>query len=133
MPAKLTLTAADLKRGTIIEEKTWYPIVVTAVKSELAKDQQSTNVVVDAEILPSSDPAKQKYAGVPVRRYFSEKAPGMAKNYISACGVVIPEEGGEFDLEPSVGRQMEAYIGQRLDDNGRMQNDVIDFRPMKTA
>jgi len=131
MPAKLTLTAQDLKRGTIIEEASWYPIVITAVKEEMNSKGDAKNVVVDGELLPSSDPNKQKYAGVPIRRYFSEKAPGMAKNYITACGVVIGEEGGEFDLEGSVGRQMEAYIKTRLDDNGRMQNDVVDFRPLK--
>ena len=131
MPAKLTLTAADLKRGTIIEDASWYPIVITAVKEEMNSKGDAKNIIVDAELLPSSDPNKQKYAGVPIRRYFSEKAPGMAKNYIIACGVTVGEEGGEFDLEGSVGRQMESYIKTRLDDNGRMQNDVVDFRPLK--
>lgn len=125
--AKLTITPEDLKSRLVLDAN-WYPVQIDSVVEELNKKGDANNIVVDMTVLSSGDDEKDKFAGVSLRRYFSEKAPGMAANFIIACGgSVDPTTGGEFDLSGAVGKQIEAYCKPRQYE-GRMVNDVVDFR-----
>ena len=127
--AKLTITPQDMKRSTVLDQG-WYPVEVTAVTEEPNAKMDSTNIVVDLVGLPSSDPDKAKGAGVPLRRYFTEKAPSFAVTYIRACGGSVTDAGGTFDIASSVGRKLEAFVKPRPYE-GRMTNDVADFRKLE--
>lgn len=127
--AKLSISVQDMKRSTVLDQG-WYPVEVTAVTEEPNAKGDSTNIIVDMVGLTSSDPDKNKAAGVPLRRYFTEKAPGFAVNFIRACGGSIGDEGGTFDLATAVGRKLEAFVKPRPYE-GRMTNDVADFKKLE--
>lgn len=124
---KLQITPEDLKRSLVCDAN-WYPVHIDAVTEELNKKGDANNIIVDMTIVKSGDEDKDQFAGVTLRRYFSEKAPGMAAGFITACGGSIdPETGGEFDLEGAAGKTIEAFVKPRQYE-GRMVNDVSDFR-----
>jgi hypothetical protein len=127
--AKLTISASDMKRSTVLDQG-WYLVEVTSVNEEPNAKGDSTNIIVDLVGLPSSDPDKNKASGVPLRRYFTEKAPGFAVNFIKACGGSVSDEGGTFDLSSAVGRKLQAFVKPRPYE-GRMTNDVADFRALE--
>ena len=125
--AKLTITPEDLKARLVLDAN-WYPVQIDTVVEEVNKKGDAQNIIVDMTVLSSGDEDKDKFAGCNLRRYFSEKAPGMAINFIVACGGSIDEEaGGDFELESAAGKQVEAYVKPRQYE-GRMVNDVVDFR-----
>jgi hypothetical protein len=124
---KLNITPEDLKKAMVCDAN-WYPVNIDSVTEETNKKGDAQNIIIDMTVLPSEDEDKNKFAGVTLRRYFSEKAPGMASNFIVACGGTIDTEtGGEFELESAAGKQIEAYVKPRQYE-GRMVNDVVDFR-----
>jgi hypothetical protein len=124
---KLSITPEDLKRSLVCDAN-WYPVHIDSVTEELNKKGDANNIIVDMTVVQSGDEDKDKFVGVSLRRYFSEKAPGMATNFIIACGGAIdPESGGEFELESAAGKQVEAYVKPRQYE-GRMVNDVVDFQ-----
>jgi len=127
MSIKMRYTAEDLLRGTLIEESNWYPVLVKDIRTAEAESDGSQNVIVD--LLIQGD----KYTGVPVLRYFNEKAPGFIKDYAEACGVALAEKGGEFEFESTKGKVIEAYIEQRKDNKGNLQNNVARFRKRVVA
>ena len=66
--------------------------------------------------------------GVIFQRAFSEKAPAMAIPYIEAVlGRAIDEDGGSFDLNATIGEELNFYVKNKEWD-GAMRNDVADFR-----
>ncbi len=127
--AKLTISPQDMKRSVVLDQG-WYNVEVTTVTEEDNAKGDAKNIVVDLVGLPSADPDKNKAAGVPLRRYFTEKAPGFAVNFIRACGASVGDEGGTFDIASSVGRKMQAFVKPRPYE-GRMTNDVADFKPLE--
>ncbi len=130
--AKLTITPQDLKARLVLDAN-WYPVHIDTVVEELNKKGDANNVIIDMTVLTSGDADKDKFSDCTLRRYFSEKAPGMAINFIVACGGSINEdEGGEFELESAAGKQIEAYVKPRQYE-GRMVNDVVDFRATEEA
>jgi hypothetical protein len=130
--AKLTITPEDLKARLVLDAN-WYPVAINTVVEEINKKGDANNVIIDMTVLHSGDEDKDKFEQCTLRRYFSEKAPGMAINFIVACGGSINEdEGGEFELESAVGKQIEAYVKPRQYE-GRMVNDVVDFRAPEEA
>ena len=130
--AKLTITPQDLKARLVLDAN-WYPVHIDTVVEELNKKGDANNVVVDMTVLTSGNAEKDKFSDCTLRRYFSEKAPGMAINFIVACGGSIDEDaGGEFELESAAGKSIEAYVKPRQYE-GRMVNDVVDFRAPEEA
>ena len=130
--AKLTITPEDLKRSMILDAN-WYPVRITEVVEEKNKKGDAMNIVIDMIVESSGNEEKDKFEGCELRRYFSEKAPGMAQGYIIACGGSIdPELGGEFEFDNTVGRQIEAYVKPRTYES-RLVNDVADFRAPQEA
>jgi len=129
---KLSITPEDLKR-TLICDANWYPVKVMEVVKERNKAGDSDNIVVDLVIESSGNEEKDKFEGVTLRHWFTEKRPEFASGYIIACGGSIdPEVGGEFEFDGTVGRQIEAYVKSRTYEN-RLQNVIVDFRSPQEA
>lgn len=122
MSIKMRYKAEDLLRGTLIEEAAWYPVTVEGIREDRAESDGSQNIIVDLKIVDG------KYKGVPVMRYFNEKAPGFIKDYAAANGVDLDESGGEFEFEQTKNNTIEAFIEQRKDNKGNLQNNVSRFR-----
>jgi hypothetical protein len=115
-------TAEDLLRGTAIDKAAWYPVHVKDVRESEAETDGSQNVIVDLVVEDG------EFKGVPVMRYFNEKAPGFIKDYAAANGIDLDASGGVFDFEATKGAHIDAFIEQRKDNKGNLQNNVSRFR-----
>lgn len=120
--AKMHYSAEDLLRGTLIEEAAWYPVAVKDIREEEAEKDNSQNIIVELTIEGG------RYNGVPVLRWFNEKAPGFIKDYASANGIDLDKNGGDFDFDVTKGAHIDAFIEQRKDNKGNLQNNVARFR-----
>lgn len=121
MAIRMRYTAEDLLRGTLIDKPAWYPVVVKDIREDAADTDGSQNVIVDL-VIEGPD-----HRGVPVMRYFNEKAPGFIKDYADACGHKLQGDG-EFEFEQTKGQHIDAFIEQRKDNKGNLQNNVSRFR-----
>ena len=119
---KMRYTAEDLLRGTLIEEASWYPTKVSKIEEAEADTDKSQNVIVHLTILDG------KYKGVPLMRYFNEKAPGFIKDYAAACGIDLDEKGGEFNFDSTLNKVIDTFVEQRKDNKGNLQNNCARFR-----
>jgi hypothetical protein len=119
---KMRYTAEDLLRGTLIEEAAWYPTKVSKIEEAEADTDKSQNVIVHLTILDG------KYKGVPLMRYFNEKAPGFIKDYAEACGFSLNEKGGDFDFDATLNKVIDTFVEQRKDNKGNLQNNCARFR-----
>lgn len=128
MALTFKVTREDMLRSKVLNPA-WYVAKVVKVWQETAKsDGESTNTWIEFSILSGPDQEDGSKANdTPVRRCFSEKAPGFILPYLKACGTQVKEGGGDYDIEKSVGIVMELYIVNRMWE-GSMQNDVKDFR-----
>lgn len=129
MPITFTVTKEDILRSKVLNPG-WYKAKITKVSQEPAKSDggESTNTWVDLSVV--SGPLQNDGSSptdVPVRRCFSEKAPGFILPFLKALNTKVEAGGGQFDLERSVGREVMVYIKNR-EWQGSMQNDVADFR-----
>lgn len=120
--AKMRYTAEDLLRGTQIEEAGWYDLTTTKIEEAEAEKDSSQNIIVHATIEGG------KYNGVPILRWFNEKAPGFIKDYAEACGVDLDKTGGEFDFDLTKGKRYQGFIEQRKDNKGNLQNNIARYR-----
>lgn len=122
---KLKITPQDANRGKVVDPDQWYPVEITKVEEKEASTDKSMNLNLEAKILTG------KFKDVPLRRTFNEKAPGFLVNFIKALGGVISDtEDTEVEVsENLIGRKMQWFVGNRMYE-GRMQNDVKDFRPI---
>jgi len=127
MSIKMRYSAEDLLRGTQIEEAEWYPVLVKDIREDSAETDGSQNVIVELVVEDG------KYKGVPVLRYFNEKAPGFIKDFAAANGVELVASGGTFEFESAKGKHIDAFIEQRKDNKGNMQNNVSRFRKRSVA
>ena len=123
--AKFKITPEDMKRGTVLAPG-WYPVVINDVHDEPAGTDGSTNTIVEMST------TGEKFPGVPLKRYFNEKSPSFAIDYIQAVGGTLGEAGGEFNLEAGKGRKCEVYVANEMY-KGRMQNRVEGFRPLQAS
>lgn len=122
MSIRMRYSAEDLLRGTLIEEAEWYPVLIKDIREDSAETDGSQNVIVDLVIEDG------KYKGVPVLRYFNEKAPGFIKDFAAANGIDLDAKGGTFEFEATKGKHLDAFIEQRKDNKGNMQNNISRFR-----
>lgn len=118
-----TITPEDMLRDKVLDPG-WYPAKVKEVSQEPAKTDGSTNTIVDLTV------ASGPNAGVPLRRYFSEKAPGFALNFIRSLGVALGPQGGTVDLSKAKGKVVEVYVKNETWE-GRLRNSVEDFRAVQ--
>lgn len=127
MSIRMRYKAEDLLRGTAIEKPAWYPLLVKDIREEPADTDGSQNVIVDLEIEDG------EYKGVPVMRYFNEKAPGFIKDYAAACGIDLDATGGVFEFDNTKNMHIDGFIEQRKDNKGNLQNNVARFRKRLTV
>ena len=116
----------DMLRSKTVEPG-WYKARITKVSQEAAGTDGSTNTWVDF-IITQDGPFKD----VPVRRNFNEKAPGFIVPFVTALGTKVGENGGNFDIELSKGKEMLIYIKNGMWTN-RPQNNVEDFKSLSAA
>lgn len=131
MPMTFVVTRTDMLRSKVLDPA-WYKVKVTKVSQEEANTDSSMNTWIDFVVL--SGPAQKdgsQPVDVPLRRCFNEKAPGFIVPFLSACGTKVGENGGNFDIERSVGREMFVYVKNRLWENN-LQNDVADYRSVES-
>lgn len=124
---KFTVTREDMLRSKIVDPG-WYKAKVSNVTQEPSNAGDSTNTWIHFTILggpPQKD--KSNIVDTPVRRCFSEKAPGFIVPFLIACGANVTEDGGDFDLEHARGKEMMIYIKTGMYE-GKPQNNVEDFK-----
>ena len=120
---KLHLGPEDILRGKIVEVG-WHEGVVKEVVESAASTDKSTNWKIVCIIREGG-----KYDGVPVEKYFNEKAPGFAINFLKSMGFQIDEKsGGDFDLQKTAGRPV-AFFVETGEFQGTPNNKIKDFRP----
>lgn len=122
MPLSFVITREDMLRSTVIEPG-WYKVLITKVLQEPAKTDGSTNTWIDMVI--QEGPRKD----VPLRKNFSEKAPGFAIPFLAALGKKIGDQGGTVDMEQAKGKTLLVYVKNGMYNN-QMQNQVEDFKPV---
>jgi hypothetical protein len=125
----ITWTEEDIKRGTLVDPS-WYLAEIVDMFDKISKAGDSTNTVVDFKII-SNEGGDTKFAGVPVRIWLSEKAPGLWKGFLSAFGIAMNPKGGSFDPQPDRFKGKRLYIMVTNEPfEGRMTNKVADYRPV---
>jgi len=127
MAIRLNITPTDVKAQKLVRPG-WYNVKVVEVKEELAKDKESTNIVVDIVGLEGDAD------GVPVKNWFSEKFPQGGISFVKACGGQVSEETGvdpSFDWERQVGKTVKAHIVTNRGKDGQQppRNSVDEWAP----
>jgi hypothetical protein len=124
---KLHLSPEDILRGKLVDVG-WHEGIVKSIDESAASTDQSTNWKLTIIIREGG-----KFDGVPLERYFNEKAPGFAINYLKACGFTIDEKtGGDFDLQKTVSRPIGFFV-EIGEYQKRPKNEIKDFRPSQLA
>jgi len=121
------VTEEDLLRGVTVAPG-WLTCLVKELNQEPSAAGDSLNTIVDLVIVEDGE-----YKGVPLRRYFNEKAPGLAVTFFEACGAKVnkPAPGQSIQLppwEPCKGKTIEVMVTNG-EYRGRKTNVVEDFRP----
>lgn len=127
MAVKFTVTREDMLRSKILDPG-WYRMRVKKVWQEASAAGDSTNTWVEFTVI--SGPAQKDHSDAkdtPVRRCFSEKAPGFIVPFLKAAGAQVAADGGDFDVEKSVGKEMGVYIENKMYEN-KPQNNAADFK-----
>lgn len=133
--AKMRVTKEDLLKSKPIEPA-WYPAEVTSYEQKPAgkdaKNPGSLNTTFKFKLLEGAvSPTNKDMAGAIVYRLFNEAGMGFAAPFIAVVRDVleVDPEGVEFDPDEAKGKKMLVYIQNRMYE-GRMQNEVADFRPI---
>lgn len=119
------ITREDMLRSKVIEPG-WYPVLIKNVTQEPAKTDGSTNTWVDMVI--TDGPQKD----VPLRKNFSEKAPGFAVPFLRALGTEVGENGATVDMDRAKGKKIMVYVLNKMFNN-QQQNSVEDFKSLSAA
>ena len=127
MPIPFTVTREDLLRSKTLDPG-WYKATIKKIWQEPSNAGDSTNTWAEFSVVEG--PAQKDNSnpqGTPLRRCFSEKAPGMIVPFLVAMGAKVTENGGTFDVEKGVGRDILVYNENKMYE-GRMLNNVSDFK-----
>lgn len=129
--AKLNITPKDVKAQKLVRPG-WYLAKITEVMESLAKDKESTNIVVDVE------GAEGDCLGVPIKTWFSEKFTQGAIPFVKATGGRVTEEEGidpDYDFENQVNKTVKIHVvtsrGKNNDEKPR--NVIDDWAPAHQA
>lgn len=119
----------DIKRGTLVTPG-WYLAEITAMFDKSSKAGDSTNTIVDFKI-EKNEGGEEKFAGVPIRIWLSEKAPGLWKGFLGAFGLSMDPKGGSLDLQPARFKGKKCMIMVTNEPfESRMTNKIQDYRPV---
>jgi hypothetical protein len=122
----------DILRGKIVRPG-WYRVRIDQVNNGLSKRGDSTNYRIDGTILRSAEDGSEEFAGVPTPFWnFNSKFLTPMIGFFSAFGVDV-QETKRADVDATVGKELEVFIGNGLGEDGRMQNQINDqYRPATT-
>lgn len=113
--------------NSIVVDPAWYRVLITEVQEKDSKDFQSKNTWLKGKILFNADTGDKKFEGAktPFLWLFNSKAAWSAVGFCTALGME-PKEGSRarLDAETLVGKQIDMFIGQGLDQNQRVCNVV---------
>lgn len=124
MPKFIVPASAKAAR-TLLEPEKWYRFKVTRYTPKKAKTDGSWNHII--ELTGTNNAAV-------VTRFFNEKMPQFAIEFIEACGVDVSEtEDTSVDFDQAIGTEVEAYIVHRKTDDDKLINDAKDFRRVVLA
>ena len=126
-PLTFVVTREDMLRSKTLDPG-WYKAKVKRLWQEPSNAGDSTNTWLEMIVIAGPEQKdKSNVADTPVRRVFSEKAPGMIVPFLKACGAQVGENGGNFDLNKCVGRELLFYNETRMWE-GKPQNSAVDFK-----
>lgn len=111
--AVIRLTREDILQTKLVDSADWYRCKVSKFAVEPAKKDQSTNYVFYCNV------AEGKEQGVPARVSFSEKFLGPFAGFARACGEDVSEEGGAFNPEAFVGKELYIFIEPKENPNDK--------------
>lgn len=121
---RVTYTEQDIKRGTILEPG-WYLCEITDVTEKEAKEDKSTNFIIDFKVLSSKN---AELNGVPLRRYFNEKVPNFMKSFIEVFAGKV-EAGKTYEITRDLVTKRLMVNVARGEYQGQPKNDPADFAP----
>lgn len=124
---RMNITPQDVKSQKLVRPG-WYLVKILEIKEELAKDKESTNIVLD--VVGNEGDAM----GVPIKVWFSEKFPAGAIGFVKACGGRVSEDEGvdpSFDWESQRGRSVKAKIvtNRGKDGQDKPRNAIDEWAP----
>lgn len=131
MAIRMNITPTDVKATKIVKPQ-WYQMKIVEVKEELAKDKESTNVVI--ALIGQEGDAN----GVPFKSWISEKFPGGGIAFVRATGGRVTEDEGidpNYDFKAQEGKTVLAKVttSRGKDGTGKPMNSIEDFAPAKTS
>lgn len=116
MSPVISFSDKDLLRGKVITPG-WYIVRIDQIGEKLAKNQESTNYLVEGTILGNADDGSTEFANFPLEWNFNSKAMGFAVGYFKALGFEV-EAGKRYDLAATAGKQLKVFI----------ENDIYEGR-----
>jgi hypothetical protein len=131
MAITIDITREDLLRGEAVEKPLWLPLLIEDVGERLAKDEKSTNYVINVRVTGG------EYTGKTIECIISEKGPGMAMLYrliSAATKIPIDRKNGlrGFTLESLVGKRVMGFDKPR-EWESRMLDSIVDWKPFDVA
>jgi hypothetical protein len=123
-----SISKEDMLRSKVLKPGVYVLVVKNITQGPGKNDPQSTTTTVDFTVDSGPDP---NAVGVPIRYWLSEKAAGLAKDFLEkVTNQQISDEGlANMKLAPLVGRKVKAYIKPEKY-LGRDQNKIDGFLPM---
>jgi len=122
MPMQFNVSRDDLLRATVIKPGLYLLKVESVTQGPGKNDPQSITTTVNMKIVSGPDP---KAVGVPITTWFSEKAAGLAVEFLEAITKSkIPEGGVNIDLEAAIGREVKGYV-ENEKYQGKLQNKIV--------
>jgi hypothetical protein len=123
-----SISKEDMLRSKVLKPGVYVLLIKNISQGPGKNDPQSTTTQVDFTVETGPDP---EAVGVPIRYWISEKAAGLAVDFLEkVTNQKIPQDGlANLKLAPLVGRKVKAYIKPEKY-MGRDQNKIDGFLPM---
>lgn len=117
----IQISDKDMLRGKVYTPG-WYTVHIEQIGEKLAKNQESTNYVVEGTILRNADDGSEDFAKHPLEWNFNSKAMGFVVGFLTALGVEV-QSNKRYDLSAFAGRNIDVYVENDLYE-GRQVNRV---------
>lgn len=125
MPINFNITREDMLRSKTVKPGMYLLSVKSVTKGPGKNDPSSETITINFVV----EDGDKEFIGVPIPYWVSEKAPGLAVDFLEAVsGKKMSADGGSFDIEQCVGRKVKAFIKNEKYQN-RMTNKIEGFMP----